>query len=435
MITKTAELDVLKDRKIYVYGTEEIARRLFFILWERYPWAVQGFIPCIKEKSKSENVYGLPVVDIASVPKEDDVYVVVAVQYWDRRDAVDEILSAGLYHVLMLHDKFVKLLSNSLEDKQIEYFDGTDYTIYAADEVEANHAVLVDRFEPWTFKARIPSDEYWFGVLQENLGKLYLKNKRLQKEFESAWGDFRMVEHLPATTETDKYVIDKCDNYSIRCHVDKPLTSSEEENYLTPIQAGAALTDKRICEVLDNVGDNISDRNRDFSECSAIYWLWKNANKKDYIGVCHYRRHLAVTTADLAKEFEEGTDLINTIPTIMFPSINEFFTKNFFYDKDVQLIEEAVEKMFPEYMQAYKEMGDGFIYLANNIFIMKKEWFERMCEFVFSIILYVDDFYREQGFVRQDRYAGYIFEYLYTVFVRHHAKEMKIVYADMKFLQ
>jgi len=229
--------------------------------------------------------------------------------------------------------------------------------------------------------------------------------------------------------------MEKCDCYSIRCHVDRALTTSVEECYLTPIQAGAALTEKRISDVLDNTGDNISDRNRDFSECSAIYWLWKNAEKKDYIGVCHYRRHLAVTTADLAKEFEEGVDLINTIPTVMLPSIKEFFTKNFFYAKDVELIEEAIEKLFPDYMQDYEEMGEGFIYLANNIFMMKKEWFDRMCEFVFGVILYVDDFYREQGFVRQDRYAGYIFEYLYAVFVRHHAKEMNIVYTDMKFLQ
>lgn len=435
MITKTTDLDVLKGKKIYVYGTEEVARRLFFILWERYPWAVAGFVLCGNERAKNNSVYGIPVVDIGSIPRTDNTYVVVAVQYWDKKYAVDELLSAGLYHLLMLHDKFVKMLCSSLEDEQIEYFDGTDYTIYAADEVETYHAVLVNRFQPWAFKARIPSDEYWFEELKDYMGKRYLHNNRIQKYFESEWGPFYLVEHLPETAESDAYVACACDCYSVRCHVDKPLTTGTEEKYLTEIQAGAALTDKRICDVLDNSGDNISDRNRDFSECSAIYWLWKNAEKKDYIGVCHYRRHLAVTTADLAAEFEKGTDVINTIPTIMLPSIKEFFKKNFFYDRDIDLIEEAIDKMFPEYRQAYEEMGDGFIYLANNIFIMKTEWFDRMCVFVFGIILYVDDFYRQQGFVRQDRYAGYIFEYLYAVFIRHHAKELKITYADMKFLE
>ena len=63
--------------------------------------------------------------------------------------------------------------------------------------------------------------------------------------------------------------------------------------------------------------------------------------------------------------------------------------------------------------------------------IMKSEWFRRMCSFVFDILLYIDDYYKAHGFVRQDRYAGYIFEVLYSVFVLHHAKEMKVAFTDM----
>lgn len=435
MVTRTTDLDVLQDKIIYIYGTQDVARRIFFILWERYLQCVEGFVSGRNEKNKPAGVFGIPVIDIDDVPKAENVYIVEATDDWQPRESVDEMLAHGYTRVLMLHYKFKDILRLAVPEETIRYFDDTDYLIYAADEVEKGHAVLADRQQQWDFKARISVDKYWFEVFKENLGKRMLQKKGLQKTFEDMWGSFSLVRHIKETEESKNIVSDLCDCYSIRCHVDKSLSNSEGEAYLEEIQAGAALTEKRICKLLDNTGDNISERNRDFSECSAIYWIWKNASKKDYVGVCHYRRHLAVTTGDLAEAFADGVDVINTIPTVMLPSIYEFFRKNFFYGKDVQLIEEAIDDLFPEYRASYDELGNGFIYLANNIFIMKSEWFDKMCEFVFGVILYVDDYYRTNGFVRQDRYAGYIFEYLYAVFVLHHAKEMKITYADMKFLE
>lgn len=46
----------------------------------------------------------------------------------------------------------------------------------------------------------------------------------------------------------------------------------------------------------DDMGDNISDRNRRYCELTGIYWAWKNLDKlgnPDYIGLNHYRRQFA----------------------------------------------------------------------------------------------------------------------------------------------
>ena len=65
---------------------------------------------------------------------------------------------------------------------------------------------------------------------------------------------------------------------------------------------------------------------------------------------------------------------------------------------------------------------------------MRREWFDEMCQFVFDILIDIDDMYKDKGFERNDRYAGYLFEVLYGLFVMHHSHELKIAYADMYYL-
>ena len=89
----------------------------------------------------------------------------------------------------------------------------------------------------------------------------------------------------------------------------KPAVLLKDE-VLTPIHVGRALAtqsskDGSMSEedykwMLDNMigddtGDNISDKNREFCELTAMYWAWKNYDKlgnPDYIGFMHYRRLL-----------------------------------------------------------------------------------------------------------------------------------------------
>ena len=58
---------------------------------------------------------------------------------------------------------------------------------------------------------------------------------------------------------------------------DKPLSDHYDmAEWITPIQVGARLSSKRVANVLDCDGENISEKNGNYSELTALYWIWKN---------------------------------------------------------------------------------------------------------------------------------------------------------------
>jgi hypothetical protein len=76
-------------------------------------------------------------------------------------------------------------------------------------------------------------------------------------------------------------------------HKPAPVPSAA---YVVPIQVGAALSAQKLPMLRDDAGKNISVQNPNFSELTACYWLWKNADRSDVDawGLCHYRRYFAM---------------------------------------------------------------------------------------------------------------------------------------------
>lgn len=67
----------------------------------------------------------------------------------------------------------------------------------------------------------------------------------------------------------------------------------------------------------DDVGENISAENPQYSELTGYYWIWKNvvpeyyANiGEKYIGIEHYRRHFLSPRIDHIDEFVKTSDLL-----------------------------------------------------------------------------------------------------------------------------
>ena len=119
--------------------------------------------------------------------------------------------------------------------------------------------------------------------------------------------------------------------YIISCHVDKPLEAEAPQSvYIVPIQAGAALTGKRICELNDHDGfpESISYRNDRYSEVTAMWWIGHHIDVP-YVGIEHYRRRFRLSDEEIASYLGDGIDIITTFPVIMDWTVEDNYRHTF----------------------------------------------------------------------------------------------------------
>ena len=101
----------------------------------------------------------------------------------------------------------------------------------------------------------------------------------------------------------------------------KPYWIPDDKVYV-PIQVGfgSQIFNNNKPILRDDNGFNISNRNKNYCELTAIYWIWKNCHH-DYIGVDHYRRHFAESRIGKKKTIILKSErLVRLLSFILIPS-------------------------------------------------------------------------------------------------------------------
>ena len=241
-----------------------------------------------------------------------------------------------------------------------------------------------------------------------------------------------------------------CTIYVIRSVFDKPLASDYTSfNNEVEIQVGVSMSDARLKPLVgsqdefilcDNIGDNISDKNKQFCELTGLYWVWKNrcTNDDSLVGFVHYRRHFLLPDDWHIQWGERKIDVILPTPLYVQPSLLDNYRQRH--------IDSCLEYMF-EWIASEEEKGntqynkkkllDFFkqpIYSPCNMFITTNRIFADLCEWLFPILFAISDHCGAFEDAYQNRYPGFLAERLISYYFMDESKSYNIVYADKNFL-
>lgn len=224
--------------------------------------------------------------------------------------------------------------------------------------------------------------------------------------------------------------------YMVQSAWDSAKRQMEYPGWIVPIQAGASLTEKRICKDTDNIGENISEKNRKYSELTAIYWVWKHV-QAPYIGICHYRRHFLITDDMLRRLELAGADVILPVPAVAFPDVATDYKLRHGEEK-WNIMLEVLREEYPQYCDAAEEEFAQECYFGCNMWIMRHDIMDKFLSWLFAILEKIEQRAEESSGtvgndVYQNRYIGFLSERLTGVFFRYHEKEWKIMYAEKMF--
>jgi len=215
----------------------------------------------------------------------------------------------------------------------------------------------------------------------------------------------------------------------VACH--KPVEVKSDDVY-TPIHTGRAVSQykEEMKDMIgDDTGDNISERDLGYSEMTVHYWAWKNYFDSEYIGFCQYRRYFyeQITSENIDSYFSKGTDVLLVGPCIR--GHNRWsFLKTFVCAEDLAIMQKVVQKMFPDYYSSFSQYGFNFIDYPCNMFICRRELFEKYAEWVFSILFECEKYIKPSPYSRGRRVFGYLAEYLTPIFFIHNGYKIKTLH-------
>ena len=260
----------------------------------------------------------------------------------------------------------------------------------------------------------------------------------LMEEFHSGNGVFRSLRLLPAGDDLPEVCV-----YMAGSHKDRPLKNSVLlPEYVRTLQVGKACCKKKIAELSDDTGENISKKNGNYSELTGLYWIWKNrlcsremceGEGPFYFGLWQYRRVFELSPDDLSRLAANDVDVVLPYPMPYEPDINAHHER-YLKSADWEALLLALEKLQPEYAEVFGEvLGQQYLY-NYNVILAKKQVLKDYCEWLFPILEITEELSFPKGSERSDRYIGYMGETLETLYFMKNMDRLKIAHTGCRLL-
>ena len=284
---------------------------------------------------------------------------------------------------------------------------------------------------------------------------LTLRNQYLEKYYTSIGREFIKLDKLkglPSSTSANAGLINSsltninfgltneisASVYVVKSPFDRPLQQEYPlASYERQIYAGAVFAENSpdlLPEnaLRDDTGDNISAKNKQFCELTALYWLWKHAGE-DIIGLAHYRRHFLLPQDWKERMLNNQINVILPTPLYVAPSVEENF-KSRHDPSDWEFMMQYLKNNHPEDFQSANKFFKGNLYSPCNMFVMKREVLDALCTWLFPILFQVANHGGQKEDSYLNRYPGFISERLISLFFEINRSRFNLVYADKNFL-
>lgn len=286
---------------------------------------------------------------------------------------------------------------------------------------EAYHSEIITLLQGIGFTNNIcVSSELEYNIMSEyyrKIGRFYLLEDMIDKQHNLVTG----------------YQSPDLGVYMAECHVDTKLTGNYKiPSWIKPIQVGASLTETRITNITDNTKDNISFKNRNYSELTATYWAWKNTTHR-YKGICHYRRLLVLSENQIGLLASSNIDVILPLPFVCMNNTSEQYGR-YIGINDFHIAMNVLKKISPDYyIAAQSILTDHYIY-NYNMLIAKQKVFDDYCKWMFPILAEIEKICEPPNKSRNDRYIGYIGEILTALYFLYNKNGLNIAHVMKKWL-
>ncbi len=218
-----------------------------------------------------------------------------------------------------------------------------------------------------------------------------------------------------------------------------------DEIYL-PVQVGKVLhPELELGYQPDNDGDNISSKNPFYSELTAIYWAWKNL-QCDYIGLVHYRRFFkyknkkndmaSILSSEEAKKLCLNYDIILPKKRKLYIETVYSHYDHTFDGGQFDNARKIISNDCPEYLTFFDKAMNRRSEHLFNMFIMKKDIFNKYCGWLFPLLNKLETYYDLQNMDPfQARLIGRVSERLLDVWIMKNNlkyKEIDYIYFGKK---
>lgn len=189
-------------------------------------------------------------------------------------------------------------------------------------------------------------------------------------------------------------------------------------------------------EYSDDKDQNISDKNKYYSELTGLYWIWKNFKETKNIGLMHYRRFLlkkyrlkVLKSGDFTKILKKYDIILPKKQIISIGVKNELF--RFVSKKYYDLIKSIVLESGKIDECTFNNFMDSRQMTICNMFVASKELMDEYFEWLFDILFELENRIKLDD--SNYRIMGYISEWLFNLWIIK--RKFKCYYTKMLFIK